>query len=263
LRQKIKQSEANILFTSILNSKYNFNTTINNDSYIVLNDTTWKVKPNNAINYDSNTWIIKGLTFYASNQKILIDGKISSDPKDQVDVLFEKFRLSNLKNMIPQNVINIDGIVDGVVSLKKENDNLLFTSDLNFNQFRVNDNLIGEGKVKSSWNTQDRYLKLDGQYFREHIPTISFMGNYYPYKSEENLDFNLKLYQTNLDLFKVYTKEYISNLKGLANANIKLTGTFSEPKFNGKIDLMNTSFRVIYLNTNYHINNVTLMLYQI
>lgn len=251
---KVK-NEADLSATTIFEGITKNSTTIN-ESYLYIADSLWKVRTNNLIQKDSLGFLVKNLSIAAKNQSILIDGKLSERSNDQLDVVLRDFNLLNFKPIISEKVIGLEGIVNGVASAKKVGESILFTSDLNFNQFKINNNLIGQGDLKSSWNTIDRFLNIDGKFYREHIPTILFSGNYYPYKKEETLDLNLELYQTELDLFDVYIKEHVSDIDGTANADLYLKGTFKEPSLTGTIDLFKPVFKINYLNTTYNAQTI-------
>lgn len=244
------KNDANITLVSLFNG-YNHvsNTFIN--SYAHIADSLWQIEPNNNITIDTGYIAVKGLNIHNQNQSIVIDGKLSDNESDQIDILMKQFNLFNLKKVIPSDIIRLEGIIDGVASVGRKNGELLYTSDLQFDRFRVNESLIGKGSLEALWNTGSQSLKLDGKFYRDHIPTILFSGNYFPNEIEENLDLTLKLHQTELSVFDVYTKDHLSDLKGLANANISLRGNFKKPRFQGEISLLNLEFTVDYLKTRY------------
>jgi len=224
------------------------------NSYATISNTLWTINTTNTIKIDSGIIAIKGLKISSAAQSILIDGQLSDNHDDQIDLLLKNFNLSSLKGVIPRDVVNVEGIIDGVASITKENNELLFTSDLNFDNFIINENLIGKGNIASVWNTAQKSLKLDGKFYRDYVPSIFFGGYYYPYEEEENLDLKLTLNQTKLKMFDIYTKEFVNILKGNASADISITGTLKKPKLNGSIILNDTEFIVKYLNTKYSTN---------
>lgn len=247
------RNEANINIATFFNGYSNISSKLI-DSYAYISDTLWRIKPYNEIKNDTGSLLIKGLTIYSKTQSILIDGKLSNNSNDQLDLLMKHVDLRTFKKLIPEKVISVEGIIDGVASVKKQNGELIFTSDLEFNKFRINQNLVGKGNLKSTWNTANQSLKLDGKFYRDHIPTILFGGYYYPNKEGENLDLTLELYQTELSMFNAYVKEFLSEFNGKANAKVSLTGSFKKPKLKGNIVLTGTEFTVIYLNTKYRTN---------
>ena len=224
------------------------------DSYIYVDDTLWTVNENNNINFlkqDTMELTIRSLGFNAGNQGVLIDGKLSGQKNDQVDIAMDQFNLLVLQKFIPSNILKVTGIVDGVASIKKDNDEFIFTSDLSFNNFNVNDHNLGSGEVKSIWSTIEKKLHVDGQFYKGHIPSIIFNGNYFPFKEEEYLDFFIKLQRTDLKILDKYTADYIANLNGIASAEITIEGSPSKPNLNGYIQLQKTSFFVNYLQTGF------------
>ncbi len=249
----VSKNEASITLSSAFNG-YDFVSNKLINSYAYVSDSLWQIKPYNEIRSDTGTLFIKGLTIYSKTQSLLIDGKLSNNSEDQLDILFKQLNLLTFKRLIPEKIISLEGIIDGVASVKKQNEEFIFTSDLTFEGFRINENLIGKGNLQSSWDPLAESLKLDGKFYRDHIPTILFGGYYYPTKEDENFDLELELYQTELNMFDAYTKEFLEGFDGKANANVVLTGTFEKPSLKGSLTLQNTSFKVIYLNTSYRTN---------
>ena len=248
-----KVNEAKISISTFFNG-YDSITIRVLDSYAYISDTLWTINSDNLIKADTGSISFKALKLSSKTQSIIVDGQISNSPDDQIDILLKNFNLLSLKSLIPKNIINAEGIVDGVASITKQDDALMFTSDINFKNLRVNETLIGEGNVKSVWNTLQKSLKLNGEFYRDLNPSIIFNGYYYPAKEDDNLDINLKLNQTELAMFEKYTNQSLKGIEGQANADVSLTGTFKKPKLMGLVTLKGAKFTVKYLNTRYEIN---------
>lgn len=247
------KNEGDITLKTNFNGNYNVSNKIV-DSYVYVSDSLWSINPLNEIIIDTGYFSIHDFRIYSVAQSILIDGKLSNNSNDQLSLLFKDLNLLTFKRLIPEKVINLEGIVNGSAAVKKQNDIMVFTSNLGFNQFEINSYLVGDGVLQSEWNTANESLKLDGNFFREQTPTISFDGYYFPMKEAESLDLRLELYQTELSMFDNYTKDFLTDLNGKANANMVLKGTLKEPSLNGLLTLQNTSFTVNYLNTRYKTN---------
>lgn len=225
------------------------------NAFIYLDNLQWQLSEGNRIVIDSNSIGIANFRFANENQKLVVDGTISDDnSKQQMDVMFENFNLGLFKSLIPKDVAKLDGVFNGVASLKKLNNELLFTSDLNINNFKLNDYLIGQGNIKSKWITEKEALNVDAKFFNERMPSIIVYGNYYPNKSvEDNLDFLITLNQTELSILDAYVKDYVTDLDGKATANIKVKGSMKAPELEGKISIIGTSGTVNYLKTKYNV----------
>ncbi|MGE0561776.1 MAG: translocation/assembly module TamB domain-containing protein [Flavobacteriales bacterium] len=247
------RTEAEFNLLTVFKSPKSFTSKFSN-SYIYVSDTLWAINENNSIEYAKNESVevlIKSLGIDAGHQNILIDGKISGKPTDQLDVALSNFNLYNIQKLIPEDVLKVNGTIDGVASIKKENEEFIFTSDLNFDKLSLNGTGIGNGQVKSTWNPSEKLLSVDGQFYKGHLPSIIFVGDYYPFKKEESLDLNIKLQRADLQLVSGYTDAFISNLRGIASAEIDLNGTIDKPEFTGFVTLQKTSFLVNYLNTSF------------
>ncbi|MGZ4001393.1 MAG: translocation/assembly module TamB domain-containing protein, partial [Mucilaginibacter sp.] len=70
-----------------------------------------------------------------------------------------------------------------------------------------------------------------------------------------SLDFNVNMNHSESIIFEPFVKELVSNLKGTVSSNIKLTGSLSDPQFDGDITLENTGVTVNYLKTAYTVSN--------
>lgn len=249
----VSRNEANINLASAFNGYNNISNKFI-DSYAYVSDSLWEINPLNEIRRDTGYFSVKGLIIHSENQSLMIDGGLSNDSEEELNVLFKRLDLLTFKRLIPEKIISLEGVVDGVASLKIENNELIVTSDLALDKFRINDHLMGKGNLKSGWNPIDQSIKVDGKFYKDQVPTFLFEGDYFPMKEKENFDIKLELYQTDLTLFDKYTKAFISDFEGKANANVSLTGSIEEPRLSGEITLHNTSFKVIYLNTEYHNN---------
>lgn len=247
------ENHGNFILSTIFNGYKNVTGSFI-DSYLAVNDTLWNVKPGGYLEIDTNLIEVKGLSIASVNQSILIDGKLNQNSENQIDVLLQNFNLVTFAPLIPENTVNVAGVVDGVASISKKNDELIFTSDLKFDKLRLNESLIGKGTLEALWNNNSQSLKVKGEFYRDHIPSIIFSGNYYPNKEEESLDLNFKLHRVELNMFASYIEGHIDNLKGTADADITIQGNFKKPRLSGNVTLQNTAFKVNYLNTSYRTN---------
>jgi len=244
------KTEANLNISTYFEGFDKLTNTIFN-SHVYIDDLLWKVNPHNLIVLDTTGYSISNLSFKTKSQGILLDGKISKTSNDQLDVLLSNYDLGMLRKIIPQDVALLEGVVNGTASFRYNQENLIFTSDLDVNKFRFNDNSIGDGSILSAWDNDLQTLSIDGKFFKGHIPSISFKGNYFPSSETQNFDIDISLQRTDIEMFNVYTEGVVDDLKGIINGNVKITGTVEKPELNGLATLKNTSFLVTYLNTKY------------
>ena len=247
------RTDANLNFVTVFNSPKHFTSKLV-DSYAHVSDTLWSINENNLFEYkaaETSEISIRSLGIKAGDQTILIDGKLSGKPTDQIDLALTNFNLYNIQKIIPENILKINGTINGVASIKKQEEEIIFTSDLDFDKLNLNQTVMGNGKIKSTWNPSEKRLSVDGQFYKGHLPSIIFNGDYFPFEEEESLDLTLKLQRADIQILSNYVEGSISNLRGIATAEIEVKGNLSKPDFNGYIILQKTSFLVNYLNTNF------------
>jgi hypothetical protein len=250
------RSKAEIKFNTFFNG-YDYSITKINNSQIYIADSLWVFNDDNFIELDGEILTVKNLSFSSKNQRALIDGIYSLSESDKVDVSLKAFNLSLLNKIIPQTNFQLNGIADGVASLGKKDSSMIFTSDLTLNNIEINDYLIGDGSIKSNWNSQNNSIELNGELYRENIPSIKLEGVYFLERDTNSLAMDFELNKTELRLFESFFDEYVKDLKGVANAKVNIRGTLDKPELNGYVELpLETSFFVNYLNTSFSTKDI-------
>ena len=115
----------------------------------------------------------------------------------------------------------------------------------------INDDFIGDGSITSKWEPKTERILLDGQIKNSSVPKLAFNGYFIPSKSTNNIDLNLIMNNIQLSLFKKYVDDIFSDVTGLADGNIHLTGSLNEPITNGTVNLKRTAVTIGLLNTRY------------
>lgn len=229
---------------------------------VFINDLPWELSDSNQIAIDS-TFTVNNFEFANNNQKIVINGGIeANNSSKKLNIYFQRFNLGLFEALIPDNVGKTEGVFNGVASFHQLNDELIFTSDLNIKDFKINDYLVGNGDIKSAWDYQKSALAIDAKFFNQHIPSIEITGNYFPGKTiEENLDFNVAFHKIELNVLQTYLAEYVTGTEGLASANIKITGNTAAPQLKGKIRLTEVKTKINYLQTTYSMPSFVVNVY--
>src|SRR5690606_29117864 len=84
---------------------------------------------------------------------------------------------------------------------------------------------------------------------------INVQGNYNLSNDDEPLSLKGNLTETDLIIFQPFLKNLVSDLKGKANADVSIIGTFRNPKISGVGRFSNAEFTVNYLKTHYRVEN--------
>ncbi len=228
---------------------------------VTVKDSTWKLTTANTMSIDKDGKItINPIEILNKNQKINIAGKFSSIPGDSMliktsGVVLEQF--NPLLNLIK---LDLSGVLNGNIVLSNANKNFAFRGDLNLKQLKINDNVVGELSVNTAYNTNEKYISLNGftslglqDEFGNQVKNISFNGNYYLDKREETIDINFSARPANLKLLNPFLVDILTINKAFVNGDGKIHGTPDNVKIDGKFKLFNSEIKVDYTNVTYNV----------
>ena len=227
----------------------------------VIKDSVWQIVKANPIIIDTAfSVLINPLTFYNQNQLITIDGKLSKNSNDKLDVFIQNFKLAQLNPFLEDAKVTIDGSLTGNTSIYGIFGKTLISSDINFKDLKLNNKLIGYGEVKSEYNPEKEYVNIDGysafskDFDGNLMKNIIFNGYYYPKRKEENIDIKFKAEPFDLSLLQPYLKDILTFKVGYLNGNGTVTGTIDNPQINAKLKFFKCVMIVDFLNVQYSVS---------
>ncbi|MBW6490586.1 MAG: translocation/assembly module TamB [Lentimicrobium sp.] len=221
-----------------------------------INDTSFSIAQVGEIIIDSTSVFINNLHFDALNQDMKVEGKISSDPNDILNISFENLNISNADLLLSQEGLDFDGFLNGNISIEDLYGTQKIQADVSVMDFAFNKERLGDAFIITRWNYLKEGLEVNADViYKGNIGThkpISVTGYIYPEKGRDN-NFDLDLGITNFNLVPLnpFLKGFASGLKGYSNGKLRLEGTFSEPAFSGNIELLRTQVKIDYLNVIY------------
>ncbi len=220
-------------------------------SEIFVEDSLWTINKNNLIQIQNDSIVFNDFSLWHNQQAIKVDGVISKRNSDLLNISLNNFNLSILNPLLRDDDLILNGIVDGNTSISGFYSNLVFTSSLQFKGFALNNEILGDGSLLSLWDDSQESIAINGRFLRGEIPTISVSGFYYPFRKDNNLDFELVFQKTQLKLLEKYTKGIVSNMNGTATGDLFLLGTLKKPLLTGSLEIQKGGFLVDYINTVY------------
>lgn len=217
---------------------------------IVTYDTVWKINKSGIV--IRNRKITFDNVLISHNQQYFqIDGTISENPFDNLDFEFHNFNIENLNTLTFANGMAFKGILNGTANISNLFTNPVFYSELFIDTLEINDQVLGNTIVNSSWDNSRKSILVDAWAKRGLLKTFAVNGEYFP-ADQGVVDFDIDLNKLRLDLFNPYMKNIASNMKGLATGAMRLTGSIREPVLSGDILFQKASFTVNYLKTRYN-----------
>ncbi|MDN3202889.1 translocation/assembly module TamB domain-containing protein [Algoriphagus sp. C2-7] len=245
LDQDSTQSSARINAAARFSSE---NTTINflPSKLQVLNQ-DWSIDDENEIVIKPQDIEVTNLKIANGDQFISLEGRISENPEDELNLAIQNVDVSILNTLTPQ---NFDGIMDGVVTLTDGYDARLVEGNLGIEDLEINAFPIGN-VVGSTQVDKDRML-VNLQNVRENTKTFDLSGSMG--LEENDLEIQVELAGTSLVTLEPFLSKYVSELSGTATGNIEVSGTLDAPVVVGSTEIEQGKMKINYLQTNYQLD---------
>jgi len=229
----------------------------------VVEDSIWQIKNNSPISIDSAFSVaFNSLTFHNHNQFITIDGKLSKNNSDKLNILIQNFKIAQLNPFLKAAQLTMDGTVNGLTSVFGAFGQPFITSEIEFKDFKINNKLLGFGEIKSEYNPSKELVNINGySAFAKDLDgnlmkNLLFQGYYYPNKKHENLDLSFKVQPLDIGLLQPYLQDILTFKVGFLNGEGSITGTLNEPQINAKLKFVKCIMLVDFLNVQYSVNGI-------
>lgn len=232
-----------------------------NQAKISVADSIWQIVKPNPISIDSSFVVtINPITFYNNNQLVTLNGKLSKNSSDKCEVIIQNLKLSQFNPLLSDAKVVLDGEITGDINIYGAFGKSVISSNINFNELKLNNRLIGSGDILSDYNPEKEYVSIKGysafakDFDGNLMKNLDFEGYYYTKKEEDNLDISFKAEPFDLSLLQPYLKDILTVKVGFFNGSGKITGTPSKPLINAKLKIMKCVMLIDYLNVQYTVS---------
>lgn len=207
----------------------------------------WQFNPENLVSLSQGEVTIDKLIVSNEEQALGLQGKISSNPDENLDFTINQVEL-DLLNTITS--LDFEGKADGKFRLSNLMNQAELDGSIHLEELEINDFPIGEIDASATLGAEDLILKVEN-YFngQKKIDIEGTLGLEY-----QNLDMDAQMTQANLVIFEPFLSKYITNLGGTVSGNLQLRGTMGVPELLGSGRIDQGKLRINYLNTSYQID---------
>lgn len=225
-------------------------------SDVILEKQKWHIQEQVRIRLLDGKTQVSGFELSNGPQKVRINGFISNNPADELKLSFEKFNMRTLNQLTRTSGIYLRGYLNGDVNFTSITKSPGVDAHLNIDSLTMNRTLIGDLKLVSTLGNDRKQADMKLNILNRGLETMNIGGTYYfGHETDDNLDFDIKMNQTEAIIFTPFIKDLVSNVKGHISTDLKLSGKPSKPQLNGTLTLENTGVTVNYLKTAYVVNN--------
>lgn len=225
----------------------------------------WQVADKNEIIYGNKLLNIKNLLVESDQQSLLVNGYVSPDSTDELNVRFNKFDVGVFDLFLENIGLSIGGSLYGNLSLRDFYKTLYYDANMDIEDCQLNGRSMGNTKIISRWDADKNRIgvlltSVMGDDTLVRYP-INMKGFYYPQK-DGKLDFEATFNGFDLTSVAPYLKSFSSQFEGGLHGNFAINGTLNQPRITGeaifdngllKVDMFNTIYRfsdTVYLDDN-------------
>lgn len=259
IRLKTSASEAlnnADLYARVTTLKNGYNIRILN-SELVVNDKTWNITPDNEIMLGKNKVVINNFNISHSDQKVTLTSNNASLDSASFLIKLQNLYIGDFSQFFMTNP-QLEGIANGTIQIDDPLGNMMATADIEASGFRMNNDSMGIVHTRVSYQKKDQLLRWN--LFKNDNPTQNFSitGMAGLGKKDQVLQGDFKLNHTDISMLDNFIGNYVSNFRGYATGQLKLSGTTSEPVVTGAMRLDSVGLKVNYTGTYYTLTNETI-----
>lgn len=229
-------------------------------SDVFSNDRQWKIN-SSTIRADTSSVEINRFIVNNNDNYYLVDGRISGNPADSLNIEFNGIDLSSLgkagekRNVKNQSSIPLElkGILSGNLLLTDIFRNLMFESKLKITDFSLLGSDYGEINASSVWNSSRKVAEITANNNLKGSKMLDIKGIYDPEVKRINLDVLTK--KLPLDALNPLLGSFASEISGLASGKLNLSGELRNLVLKGSVFAESASMKINYLQTRYRLND--------
>lgn len=223
-------------------------------SNILINREQWLVNNDAQLKISKGKWYFEKLTLSHEEQKVHIDGILSNEVSDQINLRFQDFNLTSLNGITKPHGINLSGNLNGNIELYSVFKSPFIVANIKTSPILYNNIPIGALTLSANYDPENQLVKLNSK-IAEGDKLIELNGSYNHLNEYNKLDLKATLVNTDVFVFQPFLSSLVSNIKGKVNAELHIGGDILNPKITGSGKLENASMIINYLKTPYRLSD--------
>jgi hypothetical protein len=229
------------------------------ESKIFFKNKEWKINPTgnkkNKLVFDlkKQEYEIKDIDLSTENQEIKFNGFIRDSTYKNLSMKFDHVQLDAIMPKIDS--LSLGGVLNGHLTFSQENGIYNPFGDLDIKRFEINKSLQGDLNMLVNANDSYKKYKVDISLINKSSKQLNAYGYIDIGHKTPLIDLDVTLNGFYLNAFSPLGKNVLSQLRGVANGDFKISGNLSNPEMNGVIELEKAGFKFPFLNVDYNLIN--------
>lgn len=208
-------------------------------STMTFNDSVWTVSPALIVTDSSPRIRISDFCVSRSNQFVKIDGTVSHDPEDTVDIDVLNLNLDYIFEAVGIDKVMLGGDATGLLTASNllSGEPHLSTDGIHVTGISYNHCVLGDADVLSWWDNELKAVALDGTIHQPNGKIAKVEGEIYPLRLISR--HTSAADETPVAFMEEYMKAFASDISGEGSGNARIFGTFSDIDMEGDLYVRN------------------------
>ncbi len=208
-----------------------------------------KSESRNTITFDTDfqNIFINSLILTHKDEEIKIDGILKGKEDKDIRASFKDVDLYKITPTIAN--FRLAGGIDGAISIKQDRGVYFPSATIQVDDLKINDSFLGQLRLNVSGNEDLTQYTINSKLLNgEQDKTMSAIGTIDVAANSSDVNVDVSLDRFDIKGFSPLGGAVLSNMRGFASGDAKITGSYKNPNIDGLILLNNAGLKIPYLN---------------
>lgn len=224
-------------------------------SGVTFKDTDWVINENrdlkNKIAFDRGfkQFDISEIVMSHLDEEIELSGEIRDSTYKDIRLNFKDVDLNKITPELDS--IQFAGNVNGKLQILQKNGVYLPNSNVTIDRFKFNDYELGNLRADIAGNESLTNYQVDLLLQNDNLKSLVAKGEVDVSAANSRINLDVIFNEFQLSPLNVFGADVITNIRGLASGNAKVTGNLNKPEINGDLVLNNAGLTIAEINVDY------------
>ena len=223
---------------------------------LVLNKMNWTVPEDNSLKIGDKYLGFENFTWKSGNQELAVTSEAEGVEEEHVGISFKNFALSSITSLLNPDTLIADGLLNGSLIVENLFSATGIIADIGIDSLKVTDVPLGNLSLNAETAGGKEYnfnLAL-----KEGNIDLDLVGDYVAADSGANLNLDLAINELKLQAIEGLSGQQIRDTQGNISGNVSLSGTTTDPIYEGDFQFNDAVFTVSTLNSQFKLSNESL-----
>lgn len=240
-------------------------------SHLALGGRQWRLESDDngadQFFFDEQGFFIGGLAMVSDEQRLLLQASRRGEPNDSINLTFRDFGIDVINPFLSTVGMSAGGVANGDVRMgflsvdnqhhdKKDNDVPYLNADLKIDSLTLDEQMLGDARLRSTWNADMNQLNLLVDTRRnDGGEPLQLVGYLDMSREDPELNFTASVDGLDMGILQPLVQSFSSNIDGTLYGEADISGTLKQPVVVGSLILDNALLKVDFLNVTYGVSD--------